>query len=1127
MVGKIGPGGDDSIFGMPPKIDKFSFKHDYSPKQQKAINAHIHDLKMLLQGNPQDPELQQQIADLRNQILSKDLPSIGLNGKNKPTIADTMQYIDQESGYSERLGMDLSKKTATSTRSKKSTWRQMAGGTPSKMAKQTRLAHGIEPVTVGTKTKLGGLPTDDDLNSISSKLQTWMDQHPNEVSANQDIFTEINKVISAFKLSPSQNSGSSLRAFIQSDTSFNSCTKELFNTNIYKTIPDLKSLFSALNFDLSLLPSQTKEISPPYKDGYTVYLLKNLPKTNTVTITSAPLGYIAIDPTTKVGIPTSQPTAITYDQFPKFNGQPYVYMPFGASGRITFGNPTIGAHPTFCEFTASSGGSSNSVLNFTGVDAIPAQSLCVQMTNDSGSSTRNGIQVDHDSFVSTITSLYNRYDPTGVWASTMKNPDGTIKSGKNMTDPRIKGALSQYLSNTFIPGISTSNPLYLADGHQGYFVRSSAPSGWSFTEPNGITMPVPALDDIGSWLSGSDAGWNPNPGGQPPMTDAQWAIAKALSGLINVGIPPNLINSKIQPVGNDYFSNFENVKNFYQAHFYNLYRRVVHESGCNAYASDFDDVLGGDGTLSGSPAQHTFFTISFAEGGSFSPSGDIDQIYNKSTDNPPGLNFHSIFLDHLQDQVTSLDNAIAQYNQDVEAFNKLSVIDRNASGAWQKLSAEQAQLTKSLSTFTGQVANLLQQYQPQIEQDLQTPLTSDEIQAMASDIVTRKEPSLGSIPTLETLPSQPSFGKDSLDAIWKYDYSHESVNYQEKIEDSASNIRVASSAYFEALNKYNDIPDSDLKDKQDFYNNTLVPAQKEVIRQRNLFLPNDNFNLLYYTPGILGKVIGFDPSKITQPQLNSYVTQIDNYINSDTDIVPAVPTLPSPPGPPGPPGPPPPPPPQDPIQQFKKGINDWLSVQPVEKNYQKPGDKEGYLRSTFADKIFAQIDSKAFKSIDQLNNWIAQQLQGTGQLSGLLSSQIYTLDPDFVAMGGKAAQTELQNFFNVLGIKAPVPTPPGPPGPPPPPPPPTNDAQYLLDNNANMRAMYKNTLIELNTDIKNQASKSDLKWLMQQHYNHYMDMLTAPGERLPPGVTNLQVLAKEMCQKEWSDAEQPPSTFPL
>ncbi len=111
---------------------------------------------------------------------------------------------------------------------------------------------------------------------------------------------------------------------------------------------------------------------------------------------------------------------------------------------------------------------------------------------------------------------------------------------------------------------------------------------------------------MGPWISGGEGDWDISPithddQGKDTtdwnMRNVNWGVAKALTGLINTGIPHDMIGTQANPMGT--WVTPTNLANYYKANFYNLYARAAQASGCNAYVIDFGDVLGADGTLSG------------------------------------------------------------------------------------------------------------------------------------------------------------------------------------------------------------------------------------------------------------------------------------------------------------------------------------------------------------------------------------------------------------------------------------------------------------------------------------------------------------------------------------------------
>jgi hypothetical protein len=1035
MVGKIGPS-DDSAGKIQQQPDKLSFTHDYTPKQQRAINQHINELKSLLNSkNAHDPDVQQQITELRQQIQSQELPSIGLNAKSSPSVTNAMRYIDEQSGYTDRLSAARQKTqiapSTSSSRSGRRALRGLGGSAPTRSTTKARLqAPGAASVKLA-QTARTQAPADD-LNTIAANYNTWKDQHKTDVTNNQNIFTEIDGAINAFQNSISQDNGPSLRAFIQADTNQNSCTKTLFQPATYTKFssPDaLASLLTTLNFDKSLFPSQSTEAGPQVKPGYTAFVLKNIPPGTKIEIGNN----LALPPSNPGNNPgayyltmqkgqqfltkTSTHTLFPVENLPTINGQPYIYIPDNMPGGRIYYIPSNSSSQTmdtsFTEFTT---GANSANVDFTAVDGLPAMATNVQMTATNTATSRNGMAVDRNTFIQKMQALYTKYDKTSdqAWVKTLSDPNAFIPSGKNISSPSIQNSLQSYLQNTFIPGLKPGTPpLYLAGGIIGHIVPSGA--GYAFRTDDGkTTLALPSLTDVSGWFSGSDQAWH---FGSDP---AKAAIVKGLSSLVTVGIEPKDINSgPTNPVGTGYFTNIQNAQHFYEASFYNLYRRAVHESGCNAYASDFDDVLGGDadmgtGNVTG---EHAFFTVDFPSSTPEPPpvnptSALVDQIYNKSTDNPPGIDFRSAFQTNMKTPLSQLNTAIAQYNADVTAYNKLPDSDPTKLDTWNALSTKSGNITTQLGMFTGNVKNLINAYSPTINGDLKTTLTAAQMQDMAKDIVTRKEVGLGDITTASTLPVKPPppgptpfDPKDALNKIMTYDYTGEPVDFKAQMNKSISGIQTALDAYNAKLDDYNKIPATDPKAQQDFITNVLSPLKQEVTRQSQLYFANDpNFNLLYYSPNELGKIIGFDPAKITQPQLDSYCSQIDKYFNANN--VPKVPTLPTPSG-------------TNPAQQYLGTLDTWL------KNHNDTGGGAGSIQQALEIPLKNAIQAGGFNTVAQIQNWFKTSPDGIKAFGAITNSSIYANDPALKALPpGKPQSDMLQGLFDQLHITDPVPPPP-------------------------------------------------------------------------------------------------------
>ncbi len=1356
MVGKINPSDDNKR--IPPKSQELSFHQDYTSPQQKVMNEHINELKNLLKhANANNPEVQQRIAELRHQIQYEDLPAVGLSERRKPTISDALEYIDQQSGYTAyQAALE-----AASKKSKKSGWRKLAGGAPT----STSLSK--------TKTKLRSQDTD--LTALENTIRTWESQHPGKINTQCNAICTI---IDQLKTKPGcKVDADGLRSLIQ--LSHDPNVNILFNTNIYKQISktDLGNFFDAIKLDRSLLPADTKPSAPPFKQGYVAYVLKNLPDTNngaetTIQVSGSmdnmpayisgfrsngtPIITHVIDYTpggnsigANRGVNGTDDSLLAKHTLPTFidadgKKQSYVYIPAGmSSGRIYYNGSQNTYNTGFSEFTVDSNGVP--YTNFTAVDGVPTLTSNVQMSGDSMISNRNGIQTDFTTFANKMKSLYNKYDPTGVWANNMfaKDssvvPQGSILSGKHMTDPAIISSLSNYLSNTFMTQMVGQRIYFMADAlpNQPPKVQSGmitkVGNGYQFTFDGASTSPLqlPALNDINGWISGAF--------GTPLASDdaatgaEKWGVAKALSSIINKGILPGDIIGKTSPnnaLQQSYFTNPANIQNFYQAPFYNLYLRAMHEAGCSAYGADFDDYMGGDGTVSDVPSDEPCVTISFQSGGptppAFDPNDIADQLFDPKNDqtiakewkgenvvgqinsriasinqaitnyknNPTQAAYNAlqaqfVILANLQKQATTLATDMLNYEHGAElnavvkavtgqdatpdqlaavanamathevdpvqpmpgppgpppSFDPNKAVDDVANDAqgkqiikkytdyaqWAQSESKTYQddlkiynsktgqdqvnyynntllptynaLKQACDSMRGMALPLVSDNEDSIKSilvahgDLKSkddPFTDEDQSAMAKVIENRYLPTVPDVPTPPTPGFDPQKATNEIYGNAALQFHNQFMNlpvvqeiakYQADVTAYRQNPTAA--LYATLLRESNQIA-IDLPGLRGTLINLLnTPANQKIIKS----IP-DLANLTTDEIASIAAYIGSTkesaavnvPPLPPAPPLNpaqQYLKTLDDWLTAHNDkgsgdgiyqeleqplsaaiqksgfttladiqnwlknsvagqqamkyltsptiyakdpALAALPAgsaqsdalqdlfnklqitapVPSPPGPPGPTD----------LGKFKDAINAWLASAIGEKQYQHAGDPQGYLRSTFANKIFSLIDGGGVKTMDKLKALIASGIQGQGPLASfaaLLSANIYKADPAFQQMAPADAQKELQQFFNVLGITAPVPTPPGPP--------PSDDVARLKaafpGQLTSQSGMWTQQMIQLMQDLKVHASPGDLANLMKAFYKQYMSLL--PG--LLKGRTDFPLpasqYATELCQAEW------------
>jgi len=436
---------------------------------------------------------------------------------------------------------------------------------------------------------------------------------------------QIKKQINLF-IDPSQEGGTpqnnlpSLQAFVHL------YVKPLFDSWIYQaegvTEAEVKNLLAILKFDDSFIPAlnfPAVDELPPAAPGMIPYLLKNLKMTDAIVLqgNSGDIRYEA-------------------SALPLVNGVPYLNIPYGYSGRLCISNgknaDDFHTWP-FLELTITADG--QVWTNFTGVDAIALLPMTLQRVGDNERKSLQdrdpglrsgavGINRNFATVQADMAEFYKQNDTTAGqrWLATMNNANGSIKSGKNMNDPVITAQLSSYL--TIVANYFNENNLmyFIGDGNagmcSGYFSRQG--DQWIFLSKNPqdsrtFSQTIPQLTNIGAWISGGEGDWDISPithdSSGKDTTDwnqrnANWGVAKALSGLVNTGVPYDRIGTQTNPMGGGNWVSAENIANRGkptkkgEKPFYNLYAEGAQKAVlCNAYVSDFGDDLGADGTLVG------------------------------------------------------------------------------------------------------------------------------------------------------------------------------------------------------------------------------------------------------------------------------------------------------------------------------------------------------------------------------------------------------------------------------------------------------------------------------------------------------------------------------------------------
>ena len=470
------------------------------------------------------------------------------------------------------------------------------------------------PVTVDSST------SNDVLLDIKQQLlahswPTGMQKYVDQIVDQIDLFTD-----STQEGGTPQDDLPSLQSYVHL------YVKELFDSWIYQvpgvSVEDVNTLFDILQFEKALIPPTAfpgKDELPPSTPGMIPYLLKNLKETDAIVLqgNSGDQRYEAKD-------------------LPRVNGVPYVNIAYGYSGRLCISNgknqQDFHTWP-FLELTITPDG--QVWTNFTGVDAIATLPMTLQRVGDNERKSLSerdpglcsgivGINQPLAAVALAIQAYYKVHDttPGQKWLQTMFNPDGSIKSGKYMNDPVITSALSDYL-NIILNYYNESNPMYfVGDGNagvcSGYFKLEA--DGLKFLSKNPqdsrtFTQKMPALTNMNAWISGGEGDWDISPIVHDPsgkdITDwnqrnANWGVAKGLTGLINTGLAYDRIGTPTNPMGGGNWVTPVNIANRGkkskkgETPFSNLYAAAAQKGVlCNAYVSDFGDDLGADGTLVG------------------------------------------------------------------------------------------------------------------------------------------------------------------------------------------------------------------------------------------------------------------------------------------------------------------------------------------------------------------------------------------------------------------------------------------------------------------------------------------------------------------------------------------------
>lgn len=252
-------------------------------------------------------------------------------------------------------------------------------------------------------------------------------------------------------------------------------------------------------------------------------------------------------------------------------------------------------------------------FDFSAVDDVSLPLQLTTHTSDGQPDQVRGYSGSASAFMNKAVQLLQQYDTTSghIWSGLVQK-DG---SGEVLRILAAKQALAplgsfpnnyfeDYLQNTFLPYFET-NTLSMdgtaLDGsietYVGQVVSVGGQSFFQFKgEADGNVVMVPAYPDRAkAWFSGGLAADEFIPISPQGATEAYKDLVRDLSAFVNAGVLPSVAQG--QNITKDWMESHRS--DFYQAPVYNVYDRALHEAGLDAYAYDYDDRLGQDGTETG------------------------------------------------------------------------------------------------------------------------------------------------------------------------------------------------------------------------------------------------------------------------------------------------------------------------------------------------------------------------------------------------------------------------------------------------------------------------------------------------------------------------------------------------
>lgn len=336
-----------------------------------------------------------------------------------------------------------------------------------------------------------------------------------------------------------------------------------------------------------------------------------------------------------------------------------------------------------------------------------------------------------------------------------------------MSDPRIKANLGKTLTNFLTYFSDPKHPLYVHENAsatnpattlqlRGELGKDGQPDRIIINNDENDYVLLPARDDIVAWISEPLAFLLLLANRSEHRQDRQQLrtifglSSQSMSCLINAGmLPEDIKTTPDKPVdGASFFKDIDNIKNFYKAPFYNIYRRALHEAGNDGYALDWDDYFGADGTETVSYSQNTYVKISIGDLGTSNIDKETQEIYSDKN-----LNFHDQFA-----KDPKISTAIGNMKQVLQDYSTQKAISDDTSkpiterqAAWVKMQTDISSLQTQSKAILNEVLALLDSNKAELTK---LGINPNDYSAIANEIVSKQEAAnISQIPTLSPEPS--------------------------------------------------------------------------------------------------------------------------------------------------------------------------------------------------------------------------------------------------------------------------------------------------------------------------------------------------------------------------------------